>query len=87
MCNLLFQYNLKDPNVWMHQAIALVDNREMVEIRHELIERRQNIRKQMDYNAEVAKNAQGEIKDIVDKYPQYSQEIANVISEYEKAFQ
>lgn len=87
LLHLLFQYNLKDPNVWMHQAIALVDNREMVEIRHELIERRQNIRKQMDYNAEVAKNAQGEIKDIVDKYPQYSQEIANVISEYEKAFQ
>lgn len=87
MRHLLFQFNLKDPNIWLHQAIALIDNREMVEIRHELIERRQNIRKQIDYNTEVAKNAQGEIKDIVDKYPQYSREIANVISEYEKAFQ
>ena len=86
MRHLLFQFNLKDPNIWLHQAIALIDNREMVEIRHELIERRQNIRKQIDYNTEVAKNAQGEIKDIVDKYPQYSREIANVISEYEKAF-
>ncbi len=87
MRHLLYQFNLKDPNIWLHQAIALIDNREMVEIRHELIERRQNIRKQIDYNTEIAKNAQGEIKDIVDKYPQYSKEIANVISEYEKAFQ
>lgn len=87
MRHILYQFNLKDPNIWLHQAIALIDNREMVEIRHELIERRQNIRKQIDYNTEVAKNAQGEIKDIVDKYPQYSKEIANVISEYEKAFQ
>ncbi|MBQ6887893.1 MAG: hypothetical protein IJN54_10310 [Lachnospiraceae bacterium] len=86
LLHALFQYNLKDPNIWLHQAIAIVDNREMVEIRHELIERRQNIRKQMDYNTEVARNAQGEIKDIVDKYPQYTKEISNVISQYNKAF-
>ena len=86
LLHALFQYNLKDPNIWLHQAIAIVDNREMVEIRHELIERRQNIRKQMDYNTEVARNAQGEIRDIVDKYPQYTKEIANVISQYQKVF-
>ncbi len=82
----LRQYNLKDPNVWAHQAIAIIDNKEMVEIRHGLIERRQNIRKQMDYNTDVAQAAQDEIKDIVDKYPQYAKEIVNIVSEYEKAF-
>lgn len=82
----LRQYNLKDPNVWAHQAIAIIDNKEMVEIRHGLIERRQNIRKQMDYNTDVAQAAQDEIKDIVDKYPQYANEIVNIVSEYEKAF-
>jgi len=82
----LRQYNLKDPNVWAHQAIAIIDNKEMVEIRHGLIERRQKIRKQMDYNTNIAQTAQDEIKDIVDKYPQYAKEIVNIVSEYEKAF-
>ncbi|MDE6607028.1 MAG: hypothetical protein K2K54_04630 [Lachnospiraceae bacterium] len=82
----LRQYNLKDPNIWAHQAIAIIDNKEMVEIRHGLIERRQNIRKQMDYNTNIAQTAQDEIKDVVDKYPQYAKEIVNIVSEYEKAF-
>lgn len=82
----LYQYHLKDPNIWVHQALAIIDNKEMVEIRHGLIERRQNIRRQMDYNSDIAKKAQEEIKDIVDKYPQYSKEIMQIVSEYEKAF-
>lgn len=82
----LRQYNIKDPNVWAHQAVAIIDNKEMVEIRHGLIERRQNIRKQMDYNANIAQTAQDEIKDIVDKFPQYAKEIVSIVSEYEKAF-
>lgn len=86
LLHLLFQYQLKDPNIWVHQAIAIIDNKEMVEIRHGLIERRQNIRKQMDYNTEIARHAQEEIKDIADKYPQYAKDIVGVIAEYEKAF-
>ncbi len=86
LLHTLYQYHLKDPNIWVHQALALIDNKEMVEIRHSLIERRQNIRKQMDYNTGIARNAQEEIKDIADKYPQYSKEIMDVISEYERAF-
>lgn len=86
LLHTLYQYHLKDPNIWVHQAVAIIDNKEMVEIRHSLIERRQNIRKQMDYNTGIARNAQEEIKDIADKYPQYSKEIMDVITEYEKAF-
>lgn len=86
LLHALYQYNLKDPNIWVHQAIAIIDNKEMVEIRHGLIERRQNIRKQMEYNTGIAKNAQEEIKDIADKYPQYAKEIVDVISEYERTF-
>ncbi len=86
LLHLLFQYHLKDPNIWVHQAIAIIDNKEMVEIRHGLIEQRQNIRKQMDYNTEIARTAQQEIKGIVDKYPQYAKEIVEVISEYEQTF-
>lgn len=77
--------NLADPNIWLHQAEALIDNKEMVEIRHGLIIRRQKLRKQMEYNAQAAQEAQNEVKDIVDKYPQYAQKILDLVSDYEKA--
>ncbi|MDE6908910.1 MAG: hypothetical protein K2P44_00315 [Lachnospiraceae bacterium] len=77
--------NLADPNIWLHQAEALIDNKEMVEIRHGLIIRRQKLRKQMEYNAKVAQEAQDEVKDIVDKYPEYAEKILDLVSDYEKA--
>lgn len=86
LLKILRRYPLKDPNIWIHQAPALIDSKEMVEIRHGLIERRQNIRRQMDYNNGLAKKAQEEIKDVVDLYPQYAQEIMSVVSEYENSF-
>ena len=77
--------NLADPNIWIHQAQALIDSKEMVEIRHGLIIRRQKLRKQMEYNAKIAQDAQDEVKDIVDQYPEYAEKILDMVSHYEKA--
>lgn len=83
----LRRYQVKDPMVWMHQIPALLDKKEMVEIRHSLIIRRQSLRRRMDYNKEViAGKAQAEIKDLVEKYPRYAREILNIVDEYEKDF-
>lgn len=68
-------YRVASPERWIGQPAALLDKREMVEIRHDLIVRRQALRKQMDYNTGVANTAIEEIKDIADKYPSYAQEI------------
>ncbi|MDE7478500.1 MAG: hypothetical protein K2M91_11215, partial [Lachnospiraceae bacterium] len=84
LIKLLRRCNIADPNIWLHQAEALVNNKEMVEIRHGLIIRRQKLRKQMEYNAKVAQDAQDEVKDIVDNYPQYADRILNLVSDYEK---
>ncbi len=85
LVKLLRRCNLSDPNVWIHQARALIDSKEMVEIRHGLILRRQKLRKQMEYNAKIAQEAQDEVKDIVEKYPEYAQKILDMVSDYEKA--
>lgn len=86
LVKLLRSCNLADPNIWIHQVAALIDNKEMVEIRHGLIIRRQKLRKQMEYNAKAAQEAQDEVKDIVDKYPEYAERILGMVSDYEKAF-
>ena len=85
LVRLLRKFKIQDPNIWLHQAVALYDNKEMVEIRHGLIIRRQKLRKQMEYNAKAAQNAQDEVKDLVQKFPEYAKKIIDMVSEYEKA--
>lgn len=87
LLHVLRRYQVKDPMIWLHQTAALLDKKEMVEIRHNLIIRRQSLRRRMDYNKEViAGKAQAEIKDLVEKYPKYAKEILKIVGEYEKDF-
>ena len=79
----LSNYRVQMPERWISQTAALLDKREMVEIRHELIQRRQALRKQMDYNQEVAESARNEVKDIAATYPKYAQEILSMVERYE----
>lgn len=80
----LKNYQLFDPIIWVHQTKALLDPKEMVEVRHNLILRRQSLRKQMDYNRENAEKAKNEIMQLVKEYPRYAEEILGMVSEYEK---
>ncbi len=87
LLHVLRRYQVQDPMIWLHQTAALLDKKEMVEIRHNLIIRRQSLRKRMDYNKEViAAKAQAEIKDLVENYPRYAKEILGIVGQYEKDF-
>ena len=79
----LKRLHIKDPDIWLHQTIAIIDNKEMVEIRHGFITRRQKLRRQMEYNRELADKARDEIKSLVKEYPQYVQEIMGMVSKYD----
>ena len=39
----------------------------------------------MEYNAKAAQDAQDEVKDLVQKFPEYAKKILDMVSEYEKA--
>ncbi len=87
LLQMLKCYQIKDPAIWLHQTEAILDRKEMVEIRHNLIVRRQSLRRRMDYNKEVvAGGSQQEIKELVEKYPQYAKEIMQAVEEYEKKY-
>lgn len=77
-------YHVSDPGRWVDQPQALVDKREMVEIRHELILRRQALRKQMEYNTGVAQAARKEIMEVVERYPAYAPEILDMAGQYDE---
>ena len=80
----LSNYRVQMPERWIGQTAALLDKREMVEIRHELIQRRQALRKQMDYNQEVAETARNEVKDVAAAYPRYAKEILSMVERYDR---
>ena len=80
---VLSKHAVEDPEIWIKQTAALVDPREMVEVRHGLIARRQKLREQLEYNEEVARKAQARIKNLARAYPQYSDEIANIVDRYD----
>lgn len=86
LISILRRYQLHDPDIWIYQTAALLDPKEMVEIRHGLVDRRQKLRIQMDYNKRLATEAQKEIKDVIENYPQYKDEILQMVEQYEKEF-
>lgn len=83
MISKLNNYRVGTPDRWLGHPEALLDPREMVEMRHALIVRRQSLRKQLEYNNGVADTARKEIKDIVDKYPAYAGEILAMVDKYD----
>lgn len=83
LVRILRQYRVKDPTQWVHQAQALTNPKEMVEIRHSLIIQRQRLRKRIDFNNFNMESAKEEIEDLVKKYPKYAKEILAIVSQYE----
>lgn len=75
--------HITDPSVWKMQPEALINHKEMVEIRHGLITRRQVLRKQIEINSDYAKEAEDDLKELVRKYPQYSVEVMKRLEEFE----
>lgn len=86
LMELLSSYRVKAPGRFVQQPAALIDQKEMIEIRHGLIIRRQALRKQLDYNHKLAESAQQEIKDIAFQYPQYASEISDIVDHYAREF-
>lgn len=80
---ILRRHKLKYPDIWVHQTDALIDHREMVEIRHKLIGRRQKLRKQLEYNEQIALEAGDEVKGIIKDYPEYADSILRLVNRYE----
>ncbi|WP_310605169.1 hypothetical protein [Anaerosporobacter sp.] len=78
----LGQHEVADIDIWTYQAAALIDNKEMVEIRHRLNLRRQKIRERIEYNTEIREKGFSQLTALVEKIPEAKQEVAKVLEEY-----
>lgn len=83
LVNILTRYKINAPSIWIHQALALIDDKEMVEVRHNLIVKRQSLRKRVEHNTEKIKKAKKDITQIASENPEYMDEIVDVIKSVE----
>lgn len=79
----LKKQHLADADIWIYQPVALIDNREMVEIRHRLNVRRQKLRDRIEYNAKVKKKAMESLNEIIKKKPAHKDEIMKIFRLYQ----
>lgn len=83
LLRILRCYQLSDARIWLHRPLALCDHKEMVEIRHEHIVRRQKLRAQMDYNRRLVKDGERALKDFQQENPEYAEEVCSMKDRYQ----
>lgn len=79
LVRLLKRYRLYDAGVWVNQSSALIDKKEMVEVKHNLIVRRQKLRSRIEYNADNIRNKRAEVDRLLKKEHIDTQEIRQII--------
>ncbi len=73
---------VQDTAIWVCQCEALLDDREMVEVRHRLNVRRQKLRNTIDLNTEQARNAREALKNYVEDFPEHAYETRMIMDRY-----
>lgn len=75
-------YGIHDSEVWVHQVSALLDSRDMVEVRHRLNLRRQQIRERIAYNEGNKDKAYQELHQFMERFPEAKPEVAYILKKY-----
>lgn len=80
----LHAYHLYDAKIWIHQTQALLDKKEMVEVKHELLVRRQKLRTLIDTQIENIQSAKREIEKLIKDYSHHETEIREVLDSLDR---
>lgn len=80
----LRRYRLHDARVWLDQANALIDSREMVEVKHNLIERRQKLRSKVEEDTKSLKERRKNAERMLADYPGNSADIREILSSIDR---
>lgn len=82
LVKLLKKYGIRDREIWLSQVLAIVDPREMVEIRHGLNVQRQRLRERIEYNEEVKKEFIQSIDRLLQENSENKEELLSIVQGY-----
>ena len=84
LTDILRQLGVIDTHIWIGQVKAILNPKEMVEVRHNLSIRRQKLREQIEYNESRIEDARNNIKNVTKKNNVHAKEAMQVLEIYEK---
>lgn len=84
LVRVLAKYHFYDAKIWISHAIALVDPKEMVEIKHSLVVRRQKLRSQIEYNLGVIREQKEEARQLMDKVGDMRPQVEKILFAIDK---
>lgn len=84
LVRLLKKCELYDSRVWIEQPQALVDQKEMVEIKHNLLVRRQKLRSKIAYNLDIVKKERREIDRLMKLHNENSPRLLELIAQIDE---
>lgn len=84
LVRMLKNYQLYDPKVWVYQAQALIEKKEMVEVKHNLLVRRQKLRSRIEYNVENLKAQKLEVEKMMGKMGEHAAKIQQIVDAIER---
>lgn len=83
LMEVLGELDVTDTEIWVYQAIAILDPKEMVEIRHRLNTRRQKLRERIDYNTQLKEMGIEEIEKLIQQKPEYRTEVIEILKAFD----
>ena len=82
LIKMLKKYEIRDREIWLSQVLAIIDPREMVEIRHGLNAQRQRLRERIEYNEEVKKEFIQSIDRLLQQNAENKEELLSIVQGY-----
>lgn len=84
LLKLLKDAGVKDTSVWLNQVYALIDDKEMNEMKSHLIKRRNKLKSSLDYNTDIIEKAREEIKNIIINDKENAKILMGILDVYEE---
>ena len=82
LSKLLYAHGIKGPDIWTKQSLALIDPREMVEVKHSLNVRRQKLREQLAYNEQLRLDGLKDIREMLKTNPELREKVRREMEVY-----
>ncbi|MCR4693809.1 MAG: hypothetical protein K5773_00615 [Pseudobutyrivibrio sp.] len=81
---MLSDLKLNDDKIWINQIESLVNKEDMAYLRHQLVMRRQKIRKRLEDNRSLIQDERNEIERLMKTHEHYLPEIQEIIKSVDK---
>lgn len=82
LLSVLKSLQVAELDLWLGQTLAIVDPREMVEIRHALNVQRGKLRETIAYNEEAKSKMVAKIDQLMQEHPEMKEEIIAIVKKY-----